>query len=82
MEDVGEAIIAVIVSILAAGFTAILAVIACMFLGKFLFTLGLISDEGAAWSGLSLGIPVGLVCAIVVFVYCFRTIRARGHFVE
>ena len=78
MEDVGEAI----VSILAPGFTAILAVIACMFLGKLLFTFGLISDEGAAWSGLSLGIPVGLVCAIVVFVYCFRKIRARGHFVE
>jgi hypothetical protein len=82
MEDVGEAIFAGIVSILAAGFTAILAVIACMFLGKFLFTLGLISDEGAAWSGLSLGIPVGLVCAIVVFVYCFRKIRALGQFVE
>ena len=82
MEDVGEAIIAVIVSTLAAGFTAILAAIACMFLGNFLFTLGLISDEGSAWSGLSLGIPVGLVCAIVVFVCCFRKIRARGHFVE
>jgi hypothetical protein len=40
MEDVGEAIIAVIVSTLVAGFTAVLTVIACMFLGKFLFTLG------------------------------------------
>jgi hypothetical protein len=78
LEDVGEAVVAVIVSTLAAGCAAVLGAIASMFLGYFLLLLGFTTDEGAAWSGISLGIPVGLVCAVIAFVYCFRKIRAYG----
>ena len=79
VEDTGDALVAVIVSVLAAGFTAALAVVASMFLGGFLLRLRLLSDEGAAWFGISFGIPLGLICAIVVFVYCFRKIRKYGR---
>jgi hypothetical protein len=78
LKDVGEAIVAVIVSTLAAGFAAMLGVIASMFLGYFLLRLGLMTDEGASWSGISLGIPIGFVCAVIAFVYSFRKIRAYG----
>jgi hypothetical protein len=37
------------------------------------------TDEGAAWSGISLGIPLGLVCGVLAFIYCFRKIRAYGN---
>jgi hypothetical protein len=57
---------------------AVLGVIAGMFLGGFLLRLGLTTDEGAAWSGISLGFPIGIVCAILAFVYCFRKIRGYG----
>jgi uncharacterized membrane protein len=49
-----------------------------MFLGGLLFRIGLTTDECAAWSGMSLGIPIGLVFAIISFVYCLRKFRASG----
>ena len=78
MEDVGEVVVAVLVSTLAAGFAAALGVVISMFLGYFLLRLGLTTDEGAAWSGIALGIPVGLISAIIAFVCCFKKIRAYG----
>ena len=78
-EDVGDVIFAVIGATLAAVFAAFLGVIAAMFLGGFLYRIGLMTDEGAAWSGISLGIPLGLVCGVLAFIYCFRKIRAYGN---
>jgi hypothetical protein len=69
---------AVVVSAVAAVLGAVLGVIAGMFLGGLLFRVGLMTDEGAAWSGISIGLPVGLMFAIIAFVYCFRKIRAYG----
>ena len=78
MEDKGEVVVAIIVSTLAAAVAAVLGILVSMLLGQLLFRLGLLTDEGAAWSGISLGGPIGLVCPIIVFVYCFRKIRAYG----
>jgi hypothetical protein len=78
LKDVGEAIVAVIVSTMAAGFAAMLGVIASMFLGYLLLRFGLTTDEGAAWFGISLGLPIGFVCAVIAFFYSFRKIRAFG----
>jgi hypothetical protein len=50
-----------------------------MFLGGLLLRLGLNTDEGAAWSGIGLGIPIGTVFAIIAFIYTFRKIRRYGQ---
>jgi uncharacterized membrane protein YGL010W len=60
-------------------FAALLGVATGMLLGGLLFRIGLTTDEGAAWSGISLGIPIGIVFAIIAFVYCFRRFRASGQ---
>jgi hypothetical protein len=78
LEDKGEVVVAIIVSALAAAGAAGLGILVSMFLGQLLYRLGLLTDEGAAWSGISIGAPIGLVCAIIMFVYCFRKIRAYG----
>ena len=80
MEDIGESLVAVLVSILAAALTLIFVVVVVSGLvGTVGFKLGLLSAEGEAWIGISLGIPLGLVCAILVFVYCFKRIRGYGR---
>lgn len=80
MEYIGETFVAAIVSAIAAGLSLILIVfLSSSFVGVTAFKLGLLSDEGRAWFGISFGIPVGLVCAIFVFVYCFRKIRRYGQ---
>lgn len=78
MEDKGETVVAIIVSTIAAAGSAILGVLVSRLLGQILFRLGLMTDEGAAWSGISLGAPVGLVCALIALVHSFRKIRAYG----
>jgi hypothetical protein len=77
LEDEGEIVVAISVSILAAAGAAALGALLSMLLGELLLRLGLMTDEGAAWSGISLGVPIGFVCAIIAFVYCFRKIRAH-----
>jgi hypothetical protein len=42
-----------------------------MFLGGLLFRLGLYMDEGPAWSGIGLGVPIGITFAIIAFIYTF-----------
>jgi hypothetical protein len=32
----------------------------------------LLTDEGAAWSGISIGIPLAAVCGFLAFVYFKR----------
>jgi hypothetical protein len=77
-DDILGVIVAMIISGIAAVFAAWLGVATGMFLGGLLFRIGLTTDEGAAWSGMSLGIPIGLVFAIISFVYCLRKFRASG----
>lgn len=77
-DEVLGLIVALIISGIAAVFAALLGVPTGALLGGLLFRIGLTTDEGAAWSGISLGIPIGLVFAIVAFVYCFRKFRASG----
>jgi phosphotransferase system glucose/maltose/N-acetylglucosamine-specific IIC component len=69
----------VILSGIASVFAALLGVATGMLLGGLLFRIRLTTDEGAAWSGISLGIPIGLVFAIIAFLYCFRRFRASGQ---
>ncbi|MCU1271152.1 MAG: hypothetical protein JWN74_2446 [Acidobacteriaceae bacterium] len=80
MEDIGEAIVAVFVSILVSAISLLLfMVFVAGLIGKIANKLGLLSDEGAAWFGISFGIPVGIVFASVVFVYSFKKIRRYGR---
>ena len=79
LENNGDLVFALVCSIVAAAIAGAIGIIASMFLGVFLGRIGLLSGEGVAWSGISLGIPMGLVCAAFGFRYCFRKIRAYGN---
>jgi phosphotransferase system glucose/maltose/N-acetylglucosamine-specific IIC component len=83
MQDFGDEILEVSVAVSVSGFAAIFAgllgVVAGMFLGGLLPRVGLNTEEGAAWSGISLGIPIGTVFAIIAFIYTFRKIRRYGE---
>jgi hypothetical protein len=48
-------------------------------LGGLLFRIGLTTDEGAAWSGISLGIPIGAILALIAFIGTFRKVRHYGE---
>jgi hypothetical protein len=78
-DEVLGVIVALIISSIAAVFAALFGIAAGALLGGLLFRIGLTTDEGAAWSGISLGIPIGLVFAIIAFLYCFRKFRASGQ---
>jgi uncharacterized membrane protein len=78
-DEVLGVVVALIMSGIAAVFAAFLGIVTGAFLGGLLFRIGLTTDEGAAWSGMSLGIPIGLIFAIIAFVYCFRKFRASGQ---
>ncbi len=79
LRNVANTVTAVFLSAAAAALTVIVVVVASMPVGLAAFKLGLITDEGAAWFGISVGIPLGLVCAVVVFVYCFLRITRKGQ---
>jgi hypothetical protein len=83
MQYVGDEIVdlavAVLGSVIAAAFAAVLGAVIAMFLGGLLFRLGLYTDEGAAWSGIGLGVPIGMIFAIIAFTYTFRKIRRYGQ---
>ena len=78
-DEVLGVVVALIMSGIAAVFAALLGIFTGAFLGGLLFRIGLTTDEGAAWSGMSLGIPIGLIFAIIAFAYCFRKFRASGQ---
>ena len=76
MDEILEGGAAAVVSAVAAAVTWIFVIlVGAGFVGIALFKLGWLSDEGEAWFGISFGIPVGFLCAVVVFIYCFRAIR-------
>jgi phosphotransferase system glucose/maltose/N-acetylglucosamine-specific IIC component len=83
MQYVGDEIIdlavAALGSAITAAFAAVLGVVVGMLLGGLFFRLGLYTDEGAAWSGIGLGIPIGTIFAIIAFIYTFRRIRRYGE---
>ena len=79
LDNMGEGIVAVLASTLVAGVTGISAVFASMLLGQFLFRVELVTDEVASWSAIIPGVPIGIVCAAIAFIYCFRKIRAYGR---
>lgn len=76
LEDKGEVLVAAIVSLLAAMGAGFSGVFVSMLLSELMFRMGILTDEGAAWSGISLGVPVGITCAIIAFLWSFRKIRA------
>ena len=71
------------VALIASSFAAVLAAFLGVFLGEILggllLRVGLITDEGAAWSGISLGIPIGTILAVIAFIYTFRKVRRYGE---
>ena len=83
MRNVGDEIIdlavAVLGSVMAAIFAAVLGIIGAMFFGVLLFRLGLYTREGAAWSGVGLGLPIGMIFATTALIYTFRKIRRYGE---
>ncbi len=80
MEDFVEGIVAAFFSIIAAGITFVLVVIiGAGLIGALLFKLRLLSNEGEAWFGISFGVPAGVLCGLLVFIYCFRKIRKYGE---
>ena len=75
-DEVLEGGIAAIISAIAAAVTwAFVILVGAGLIGAALFKLRLLSDEGEAWIGISLGVPLGFLCAMVVFVCCFRALR-------
>jgi hypothetical protein len=56
----------------AAILTAMVAFFLYLPIGLLLRWMHLLSDEGGAWLGLSLGLPIATVCAVIAFVYCFN----------
>ncbi len=74
-----DAILASIAGILAAALTLVVFVLISIPMGDVLHRLGFLTDEGAAWFGLSFGIPVGLVLGILVGLYCFRKVFRYGE---
>ena len=38
----------------------------------------LLTDEGGAWFGISVGMPLAAICALIAFVYCFKKIFNYG----
>ena len=80
MEDLAEVLVAGLVSALAGALTLIFFVVVVSGLvGALGHRLGLISGEGQAWIGISIGIPLGLVCGTFVSVSCFKRIRSYGR---
>lgn len=71
----GGAVFAVLLSLVAASLTGILVTAASVPAGMAFHRLRLVSDEGAAWFGISVGIPLGVLCAVIMFAYCFKKIR-------
>jgi uncharacterized membrane protein len=78
-DDIVDLAVAVLGSVIAAAFAGVLGVVVAMFLGGLLFRLGVYTDEGAAWSGIGLGVPIAIIFAITAFVYTFRKIRKYGQ---
>ena len=81
MQDFGDEIlevsVAVFVSVCAAIFAALLGVVAGNVPRRFASKSWI--EYRAAWSGISLGIPIGTVFAIIAFIYTFRKIRRYGE---
>jgi hypothetical protein len=71
-DEPGAALIALIGATLAAILTAVVGFFLYLPIALVLRWMHLLSDEGAAWSGISLGPPIAAICAFIAFVYSFK----------
>jgi len=71
-EEPGAALIALIGATVAAILTAFVAFFLYLPIGLLLRWMHLLSDEGGAWLGISLGLPIAAICAFIAFVYSFK----------
>jgi hypothetical protein len=78
-DEMVDLAVALLGSAIAAAFATLLGVIVAIFLGGSLFRLGLYTGEGAAWSGVGLGFPIGAIFGLIAFIYTFRKIRRYGE---
>ncbi len=69
-----DAILAAFAAVFAAAVSLVFFIVLSEFLGGLLFKLGILTDEGAAWFGISFGIPVGAILGVFAAVYCFRKV--------
>jgi len=74
----GEQIVATLVSTLASAAVFVRTVLISTFAGSLLFRVHLLTDEPAAWLGLSFGFPTGGVFALMALFYCFKKIKNYG----
>ena len=79
-ETFVDAIVASIAAAIGAAFTLVFFVfVVSSIVGIIGYRLWLLTDEGEAWIGISFGIPVGLLSAVIVAVYCFRRVFKYGE---
>ncbi|MFZ3263238.1 MAG: hypothetical protein WA172_04510 [Terriglobales bacterium] len=74
-----EVIVALLFAV-AAAFVAFAGIsLASIAIGMILQHLRVLTDEGGAWFGISVGIPCGVVVAPIVFFYAMRYKLKRGR---
>src|SRR5689334_2911439 len=71
IATVVDAILAAGAALFAAAITFVLCIVLSLPMGGVLYKMGMLTDEGAAWFGISFGIPVGAIFGILAAVYCF-----------
>jgi hypothetical protein len=70
----GEVVVATLAAILSSMVAFVVGVLAGMFLG-----MTLLKDEAAAWSGVSMGIPIGLIMALVAGYWTWLRVASYGE---
>jgi hypothetical protein len=75
----GDIVAASITALLSSSAAFVVGVFGGMCIGSILFRLNLTTDEGAAWSGISLGLPLGTLFALVVGVWTWIRVYKYGE---
>jgi hypothetical protein len=78
IEEPGTTVVALVGATIAATLTAIVVWVLSWPIGPLLQRMHPTTDEGAAWSGISIGLPFAGVGAIIAFVYFFKKIFNYG----
>jgi uncharacterized membrane-anchored protein YitT (DUF2179 family) len=78
-DEIIDRAVALIVSALTAIVAAVIGVFVGGIFGSLLLRVGLNTDEVAAWSPISLGLPIGTILAVFAFIYTFRKFRRYGE---
>lgn len=69
----GDFVLATIAGLIAAALAAVAGLVGGIFAGNMLLT-----GEAAAWSGISVGLPLALIFAVLAFAFTFRWIMKYG----